>query len=251
MTEVIWDAAFTVSILCSYWVLRFVSSGSLFKNTLWVLLSLCDKSLTLSGPSPQKVLLSGRLLGPGFPTISCLGHHGAAASVDESLWWADECSCGVFLLWCCHQQPLMDAVEGIDMPQRSLGFAGCGLPRESSFGPPPGQRHPIVSPATGPSLCQLSPPGAIKECHLGPPVSHSGRLCSLAFWTLLHNQVVKGSLDWFRCSFRETAIAQWSISLHPKGLGMPLSEGPDKSGPGNLCFPGQCSIQGCLSAILY
>lgn len=86
MAELILDAPFTVSVLYSYQVLCFVCSGSLFKNTLRLLLSLHGKSLALSGPFPQKVLLSGRLLGPGFPTVSRLGCHGAAAGVDESRW---------------------------------------------------------------------------------------------------------------------------------------------------------------------
>lgn len=70
---------------------------------------------------------------------------------------------------------------------------------------------------------------------------HSGWLRSLPFWTLLHNQVVKGSLGWFRYSFRETVVAQWSVSLHPRGLEIALSEETDKSGVGIYVFQGEAA----------
>jgi len=69
-------------------------------------------------------------------------------------------------------------------------------------------------------------------------VARSGWLCSLPYWSLLHKQVVKGSLGWFRYGFRETVVAQWSILPYPTGLGMTLCEGMDKSGVGTCVFQG-------------
>jgi len=83
MAELVLNAPLIVSVLCSYRVPCFVCSRSLFKNALRLLLSLHDKSLTLSEPSPQKVLLGACRLGPGFPTL-VFGEPWGHSGVDES-----------------------------------------------------------------------------------------------------------------------------------------------------------------------
>lgn len=113
------------------------------------------RALLLSGFSPQKILLGGCLLGPGFPTCFTFGVPVLMRAGGE------QHPCRVFLLRSHCQRPFLDAVEGTDMQERSRRFAGCGLLQESSLGPT-GQQEPVVNPATCPGLRQA--------CSLGPAV---------------------------------------------------------------------------------